>query len=512
MGPRPATVPAPCDWSGAEEVQPGPGPRRVRREPERGRAPERARRLRSTPGAPAAHRHARRRGAAQRRGSPALPACVPPPHRRARSAVHAPAPLAVARAGWRYSSPACPGHAPVSRPGQRPRWRHAIPIGPPAAHPLLHRLRPAGPKMGCSGRSRYADLRSLRRHGATAPPAGPKMGCSDRRYAGLRGLRGHGATVPPGRRRPDRAPRMLSSPRHWPLPLPHPLPPHRHPGHTLRSAKQAAQADRGSAPDRRSGSLSGTRARRRQRRSPSVPSRSDSDRRCAAWPAPTHDAGTAAWSGYAVARRHRRSATPAPRSRTVFKLTHYRTGGAGESTTGGIQLDRDRQGERARTVRVSPRPIREAAPRPHPRRLYCAPPYCPTAAIDNRVRCCLARQGERAPLGTVAEADPLPRSRAAYGRTTAPASRRSGHSWSGARTGAFSESPRGAAASPLLYARIETAKANGREPYAYLRELFEKLPLARTRADCLALSSVARPPPSPRSIPGFATRLRFEVR
>ena len=41
----------------------------------------------------------------------------------------------------------------------------------------------------------------------------------------------------------------------------------------------------------------------------------------------------------------------------------------------------------------------------------------------------------------------------------------------------FSGSPRGAAASALLYSLIETAKANGREPYWYLRELFEKLPL-----------------------------------
>ena len=59
----------------------------------------------------------------------------------------------------------------------------------------------------------------------------------------------------------------------------------------------------------------------------------------------------------------------------------------------------------------------------------------------------------------------------------------------------FSGSPRGAAASALLYSLIETAKANGREPYAYLRELFEKLPLARTRADYLALLPTARPPP-----------------
>ena len=59
----------------------------------------------------------------------------------------------------------------------------------------------------------------------------------------------------------------------------------------------------------------------------------------------------------------------------------------------------------------------------------------------------------------------------------------------------FSGSPRGAAASALLYSLIETAKANGREPYRYLRELFEMLPLARTRADYLALLPTARPPP-----------------
>ena len=61
----------------------------------------------------------------------------------------------------------------------------------------------------------------------------------------------------------------------------------------------------------------------------------------------------------------------------------------------------------------------------------------------------------------------------------------------------FSGSPRGAAASALLYSLIETAKANGREPYWYLRELFEKLPLARTRDDYLALLPTARPSPPP---------------
>ena len=61
----------------------------------------------------------------------------------------------------------------------------------------------------------------------------------------------------------------------------------------------------------------------------------------------------------------------------------------------------------------------------------------------------------------------------------------------------FSGSPRGAAASALLYSLIETAKANGCEPYWYLRELFEKLPLARTRADYLALLPTTRPSPPP---------------
>lgn len=60
----------------------------------------------------------------------------------------------------------------------------------------------------------------------------------------------------------------------------------------------------------------------------------------------------------------------------------------------------------------------------------------------------------------------------------------------------FAGSPRGAAASAALYSLIETAKANRREPYWYLRESFEQLPHARTRADLLALLPTARPPPS----------------
>nr|WP_255324719.1 transposase [Thiorhodovibrio frisius] len=44
----------------------------------------------------------------------------------------------------------------------------------------------------------------------------------------------------------------------------------------------------------------------------------------------------------------------------------------------------------------------------------------------------------------------------------------------------FSGCPEGAQTSALLYSLIETAKANGLEPWAYLNHLFEQLPLART--------------------------------
>jgi transposase len=47
----------------------------------------------------------------------------------------------------------------------------------------------------------------------------------------------------------------------------------------------------------------------------------------------------------------------------------------------------------------------------------------------------------------------------------------------------FSGSPRGASASAFFYSLVETAKACGLEPYAYLRLLFERLPLARTDHD-----------------------------
>lgn len=51
----------------------------------------------------------------------------------------------------------------------------------------------------------------------------------------------------------------------------------------------------------------------------------------------------------------------------------------------------------------------------------------------------------------------------------------------------FSGSPRGAEASATLYSLIETAKANGLEPWAYLNYLFERLPAAKTPAAVAAL-------------------------
>jgi transposase len=51
----------------------------------------------------------------------------------------------------------------------------------------------------------------------------------------------------------------------------------------------------------------------------------------------------------------------------------------------------------------------------------------------------------------------------------------------------FSDTPAGAKASARLYGLIETAKANGCEPYAYLRRVFTDLPKATTLAQIEAL-------------------------
>ena len=51
----------------------------------------------------------------------------------------------------------------------------------------------------------------------------------------------------------------------------------------------------------------------------------------------------------------------------------------------------------------------------------------------------------------------------------------------------FSDTPKGATASAQIYSLIETAKANGQEPYAYLRHILERLPLASCVEDYEAL-------------------------
>lgn len=51
----------------------------------------------------------------------------------------------------------------------------------------------------------------------------------------------------------------------------------------------------------------------------------------------------------------------------------------------------------------------------------------------------------------------------------------------------FSHTPKGAQASATLYSLIETAKTNGLEPYAYLLELFTRMPAAKTEDDLQAL-------------------------
>jgi transposase len=51
----------------------------------------------------------------------------------------------------------------------------------------------------------------------------------------------------------------------------------------------------------------------------------------------------------------------------------------------------------------------------------------------------------------------------------------------------FSDTPAGADSSARMYSLIETAKANGVEPYVYLRHVFAALPAATTLADVEAL-------------------------
>jgi transposase len=47
----------------------------------------------------------------------------------------------------------------------------------------------------------------------------------------------------------------------------------------------------------------------------------------------------------------------------------------------------------------------------------------------------------------------------------------------------FADTVKGAKASAMLYSIVSTARANGLEPYAYLRQLFAELPKAKTVED-----------------------------
>ena len=57
----------------------------------------------------------------------------------------------------------------------------------------------------------------------------------------------------------------------------------------------------------------------------------------------------------------------------------------------------------------------------------------------------------------------------------------------------FSGSPEGAQASAIIYSMVETAKANGWKPDAYLLHLFQNLPKAETKAETLALLPTVPP-------------------
>jgi hypothetical protein len=63
----------------------------------------------------------------------------------------------------------------------------------------------------------------------------------------------------------------------------------------------------------------------------------------------------------------------------------------------------------------------------------------------------------------------------------------------GRRNWLFADTVKGAKASAALYGLVESAKANGLEPYAYLRGLLEQLPHAQTVADFEALLPFSTP-------------------
>ena len=57
----------------------------------------------------------------------------------------------------------------------------------------------------------------------------------------------------------------------------------------------------------------------------------------------------------------------------------------------------------------------------------------------------------------------------------------------GRKSWLFSDTPKGAAASAQIYSLVETAKANGQEPYTWLRHVLERLQHAQSVEDFEAL-------------------------
>ena len=51
----------------------------------------------------------------------------------------------------------------------------------------------------------------------------------------------------------------------------------------------------------------------------------------------------------------------------------------------------------------------------------------------------------------------------------------------------FADTPGGAHASAVVYSLVETARANGHEPYTWLKHVLERLPAAKTVEDIEAL-------------------------
>ena len=68
----------------------------------------------------------------------------------------------------------------------------------------------------------------------------------------------------------------------------------------------------------------------------------------------------------------------------------------------------------------------------------------------------------------------------------------------------FSGSPRGAFASATIFTLVQTAKANGLEPYHYMHHVFRNLPTVTAEAELLALLPMNLTPaqivPQPRPV------------